>query len=587
MVERSQLIHTKLKTRIAILGGGPSALFLYKKLGESARKDIEVDIFEAKQELGSGMPYSTEGANKEHITNVSDNEIPEIVTSIEEWVQTLDDDYLRYFDIDKDRFNEYKVLPRLFFGHYLNAQFGLLLEKAEEVGIKTRVHFGARVIDVSDHEETGKAAVKIVGEAVEEFDKVVICTGHKWPDKHEKKVEGYYDSPYPPSKLRLELNHTIAIRGSSLTAIDAIRTLARSNGKFTKLPDGKTGFVASETSPDFRLILHSRNGLLPAVRFHLEEPLLSMDSLLSEAELDQNREENDGFLSLDYVFEKDFVDLFKDKQPDFYAKIKDLTLEEFVEKMMDRRERKEAFDLFREEYAEAQESIRNRESIHWKEMLAVLSFALNYPAKYFSAEDMQRLQRSLMPLISIVIAFVPQSSCEELLALNDAGRLEIISVGDDSEVVPEEKGGITYRFKDEQGEEQEVYYRTFIDCVGQPHLSYDAFPFKSMFENDTITPARLRFKSAESGEKELSEGNKKVKKGEDGHYYLIVSGVTINDEFQVVGKNRKPNERIYIMAVPYIGGYNPDYSGLDFCEEASDKIVDEVIRTICVETVVN
>jgi hypothetical protein len=27
------------------------------------------------------------------------------------------------------------------------------------------------------------------------------------------------------------------------------------------------------------------------------------------------------------------------------------------------------------------------------------------------------------------------------------------------------------------------------------------------------------------------------------------------------------------MAVPYIGGYNPDYSGLDFCEEASEKII--------------
>jgi len=32
-------------------------------------------------------------------------------------------------------------------------------------------------------------------------------------------------------------------------------------------------------------------------------------------------------------------------------------------------------------------------------MLAVLSFAMNHLAKYFSAEDMQRLQKVLMPLI--------------------------------------------------------------------------------------------------------------------------------------------------------------------------------------------
>jgi hypothetical protein len=311
-----------------------------------------------------------------------------------------------------------------------------------------------------------------------------------------------------------------------------------------------------------------------------------MDSLLTEDQLDQNREQNGGFLSLDYVFEKDFIDLFEEKQPEFYAKIKDMKLEDFVDAMMDSRERKDAFDLFREEYAEARESIRKRESIYWKEMLAVLSFALNYPAKYFSAEDMQRLQKSLMPLISIVIAFVPQSSCEELLALNDAGRLEIVNVGDDSEVVPEEDGGATYHYTDNDGQKQEVYYKTFVDCVGQPHLSYDEFPFKGMLKNDTICPARLQFKSEDEGKKQLDEGNKKVKREADGHFYLTVSGIAINDEFQVLGKNDKPNERIYIMAVPYIGGYNPDYSGLDFCEEASNKIVDEMMTTIGAEKVV-
>jgi hypothetical protein len=25
------------------------------------------------------------------------------------------------------------------------------------------------------------------------------------------------------------------------------------------------------------------------------------------------------------------------------------------------------------------------------------------------------------------------------------------------------------------------------------------------------------------------------------------------------------------MALPYIGGFNPDYSGLDFCEQASEN----------------
>jgi len=33
-----------------------------------------------------------------------------------------------------------------------------------------------------------------------------------------------------------------------------------------------------------------------------------------------------------------------------------------------------------------------------------------------------------------------------------------------------------------------------------------------------------------------------------------------------------------MMAVPYIGGYNPDYSGLDFSEAASAKIVNALLK---------
>ena len=47
----------------------------------------------------------------------------------------------------------------------------------------------------------------------------------------------------------------------------------------------------------------------------------------------------------------------------------------------------------------------------------------------------------------------------------------------------------------------------------------------------------------------------------------------INDYFQVVDSYGAVNNRIFVMAVPYIGGVNPDYSGLDFCEAASARII--------------
>lgn len=567
------------KKRIAIVGGGPSGLFMYKRLVESGRTDLEIDIFEQKHQLGAGMPYSEEGANVEHITNVSDNEIPHIVTSVEEWLPTLSKQVLDKFCIDLETFHEYRVFPRLLFGMYLSAQFDLLLDLAKKTGIVTNVHLNSNVTDIMDDPEHEEAGVETEGKDVLKFDTVIICTGHKWPVKYEGVIPGYFDSPYPPAKLKLKINHPIAIKGAALTAIDAIRTIARHNGTFKKGKNGQVSYHPAEEYPEFKMVMHSRNGLLPAVRFHLEDPHLSKKSLLSKQELMDNKDQNDGFLSLDFLFEKDFKEMFRGKDADFYEKIKDLKLEGFVDFIMDFREQIEPFQLFKAEYAEAEKSMQRKQSVYWKELLAVLSFAMNYPAKYLSAEDMLRLQKSLMPLISLVIAFVPQSSCEELLALHDAGRLDIIAVGHNSEVEPRSKGGIIYHYEDEEGLPQSDYYQTFVDCTGQPHLSYEAFPFKSLVNNTTVSPAHLKFRSEEEGRAALAEGDKKVEKTVNGDYYLKVPGITINDNFQVVDGYGAYNSRVYMMAVPYIGGYNPDYSGLDFCEEASASIIKSILKS--------
>lgn len=563
-----------MKKNIAIVGGGPGGLFLYKRLVETGGPDLNVTIFERKSMLGSGMPYSVEGANDEHVTNVSDNETPPIVNSIEDWLKTAPFALLERFNIDPAKFNEYKVLPRIIFGYYLASQFELLQELAAMKGISTTIRYQTNVVDVNYDAKDKKAIIETV-EGWSSFDYVILCNGHHWPVRYEGKVKGYYDAPYPPKKLELEINHTVAIRGSSLTAIDAIRTLARHNGDFIKDETGNLSYKIKAKNEKFRMVMHSRTGMLPAVRFHLEDSHLSNDSLLTRDQIDAHRNENDGFLSLDFVFENNFKAIFRDKDPEFYDRIKDFSIEQFVDHIMELRERLEPFQLLQAEYTQAEKSIKRKESIYWKEMLAVLSFAMNHPAKYLSAEDMQRLQKVLMPLISIVIAFVPQKSCSELLALHKAGVLDIVAVGSDSTVNPQNGGGILYNYTDENQIEQSNFYETFVDCIGQPHLSFEDFPFKSLIDQKAVSPARLRFQSIEAGRGAL-EGGLKVEQDIKGDYFLSVSGIAINDNFQIIDQYGAFNDHIYIMAVPYIGGLNPDYSGLDFCEAVSLIIVENI-----------
>lgn len=562
--------------RVAVLGAGPSGLFMFKRLVESEIKNLEISVFEAGDHLGKGMPYSKNGANEEHVTNVSDNEIPHIVSSIEEWLQTAPASLLEKFDISPERFNEYKVLPRLLFGEYLSAQFKLLIKQAEKKNIKLNICLGTTVLDVIDNPDRNKISV-ITNYGTERFNCAVVCTGHNWPLKYEGKIPRYYESPYPPSKLKQQINYPVAIKGASLTAIDAIRTLARMNGCFEKDKDGLLSYTVYKESEGFKIIMHSRNGLLPAVRFHLEDSHLSKDSVLSKEQLQENMRANDGFVSLDYLFDVNFKQPIKEENPAFYEKIKAMRLEEFVDMMMSMRESIDPFALLKAEYAEAEKSIKRKQSVYWKEMLAVLSFAMNYPAKHLCAEDMLRLQQVLMPLISIVIAFVPQSSCRELMALHDAGLLSLIPVGEKSTAEPRSQGGAVYHYHDEENNTTPVYYRMFVDCVGQPHLSIHDFPFKSLTEKGSISPARLKFRLNEEGRREMKNSNQHVEADADGTYFLKVPGIAIDDSFRAVDMYGAVNNRIYVMAVPYIGGYNPDYSGLDFGEAASERIIENMI----------
>lgn len=533
--------------KLAIIGGGPSSLYLLQALAVRGSKSTEISVFESSDELGAGFPYSSRGAGDEHVTNISANEIPALPQTLADWLAGIPDDELGRYGLSRHEFTGLKVLPRLLFGRYLQDQFARVTARCKHDGLRVTVRRRERVVDIRPAGEKFELALDDGTQETHHY--VVLATGHAFPQRREGREPGAFDSPYPPAKLTSIRNENVAIRGSSLTAIDAIRTLSRNNGRFVEAGRHKREFLPARGCEQFSIVMRSRHGIIPCVRIHFQDPELTRSTRVSEEQLADHIKENGGYLSLDYLYEEEFLRPLKERDPEFYEEVRTLTMEQFVERMLGMREQADPFALLEAEYQEAQRSIDAERPVHWKEMLASLSYAVNYPAKHLSAEDMLRLRRTLQPLISTVIAFLPQGSCEELLALHRAGRISL----EQSEAVD----GAPF----------------FIDCSGQPHLSFEQFPFEGLRRAKAVAPARLRFRSASEGEALLAQEVDGVRRGAPGEYTLDLPGVAVGDSFEALSPAGVPSRNLFIMAPALMSGHNPDYSGLDFCATAAQKIV--------------
>lgn len=559
---------------VALIGGGPAALFFFKHITAKKITPKKIIIFEQNPHLGMGMPYGASGAGKEHVANISANEIPKLVTDIEDFIIKNDlgnfGDYTTTGKINRDQ-----VVPRLILGKYLENQFKFLVKSAKNLGVEVEILLNTKVTDIQPVDEV---SYKIVTSAEEKFsaDVVVLSTGHQWIKSLEGQHVGWFDSPYPPSKFTQTTNFPVAVKGASLTAVDIIRTLSRLNGKFSSINEHQLEYTLNEDARDFKIDLYSLSGLLPALRFHSEDEAFSTDWKMSLKEIYEYKKTHGGFVDLDYVFNLNFKKVVEKKDPGFYSEIKDLTIEEFVEKMMKLRKELDSFELFKAEYTEAEKSIRRHQSITWKEALTSFSYAMNYPAKHFSAEDMLRLTKTLMPLISIVIAALPQSSYREIIALHDAKIISLSNVDAKSTVEPYKEEGAVYRFINGDGKQKELVYKMYVDATGQRAMNFNDLPFESLKDQGVVASGYLNFKSSEKAAELMNDGEKMIKKGSNDNFYLQVKGLSINDNFQALDSYGKVKENLYIMSVAYIGGLNPDYSGLDFCDTAAEIIADSL-----------
>ena len=588
-MNRSKHLH------LAIIGSGASSIYLLQHLLDEAEvlKDElkAISIFEKSRITGMGMPYSPLTTDRFNMANISSEELPNLPVTFGDWLRAQEPAVLKELDLEGKEISDSEVYSRLALGQYLNAQYKTIIAQLAEFGIAIHEHPGCEIIDVLDDPQAQTVTLATAGGASHHFDQLIIATGHHWAGE-DKPAAGYYASPWPISKLlpREGEHHNFAIGtlGASLSAFDVISSLAHRHGDFVE-ENGRMSFQPHPGTEEFKIIMHASQGMLPHLQFDQEEPFreiyrhIDREGLLALV--------NDkGFLRIETYFDKvcrpALLEAFeKDEMPEIvnllsYPKF---GLGEFVEKMTDKHDYSNAFEGMRFEMVEARESVLQHRPIHWKEVIDDLMYTLNFHAELMPAEDHLFLHAKVMPFLMNVIAAMPLPSGNTILALYDAGKLDLVSgkvtIADEQN----EDGMTTITVAGEQ-EESTMKYRMFIDCSGQKPLELEEYPFPSLVKGGSARKARARFEAPQEAPNSVPDSKKEHLFEDNGELLYHIGGVDIDGGYRLMDSDGRPSPRIHDIAFPHTSGIRPYSYGLQACSATSAILVKSWVEALRTQT---
>ncbi|TWU15824.1 FAD/NAD(P)-binding protein [Allorhodopirellula heiligendammensis] len=571
--------------RVAIVGSGPTALYLLKHIANSAsdfcKQITSIDVFEQDSRLGMGMPYSPRTTDHHNMCNISSKELPALETPFAAWLRSQDQATLREFGLSRDDINEDDTYSRLAMGQYFAAQFRAIVARLESAGIKMVEHAECRVVDiqVDPLQETYTVIADPNLEA--EFDTIVIASGHQF-DARDEPASGYYTSPWPIQKLLpadgQKLAFKIGTLGASLSAFDVISSLAHRHGTFQARAGGggkMIDYIPDDGCEALQFVMHSAEGWLPHLQYEQEEPFRELYRHVSQEDLESLRDES-GFLRLDTYFHEvcrpALIEAFqRDGRDDMASQLSqpDFGIEQFAEQMTSEHEYEDAFDGMRLELPAARRSVQEDFPIHWKEVFDDLMYALNFHADWMPAEDHIRFQSCVMPFLLNVIAAMPLRAARMLLALRTAGMLQLVPGY--AKVVSLEDGLTTVQVEGDGGNSTHQY-RMFVDCTGQGSLQIEQFPFPSLVESGTVRPARAPFADSSSPGKLPEHENSRVSV-DDGRPHYQTGGIDVDNCYRLINVDGLANSHAYDVAFPHTTGVRPYSYGLQACELTARLVV--------------
>lgn len=577
-------MNTKNPETLAMIGSGASVVFLLKHIQDNCARLSsiwqEITIFEKDSVVGMGMPYNPKTTNTYNLSNISSEEIPELKISFANWLKQEKPEVLKTWGVTQEEVSDKKVYSRLALGKYLSDQFKGIVCTIEQKGIEISIRTNTQVIDIKDIPRDNNVQLTTYTGNTFIFNKVLIATGHHWTKKDDL-VSAYFKSPWPIFKIlpksKTYYNFTIGILGASLSAVDVVTSLAHRHGIFIN-KDGQLKFNLEKDANNFKIVMHDANGWLPHLQYEQKEPLRKIYRHADRKSM-LDLIDNEGYLRLETYFDiicrpvlkKAFLanDLF-----DMVSSLSnpDFKLGDFIEKMSERHHYDNAFEGMRNEMLSAKKHLQEDTPIYWKEALDDLMFTLNWHAELLPAEDHLYFQVKVSPFLMNVISALPLDSAKILLALYDAGVLDLVA-GKITQITSEnEETKVTVAQKDTT---VSLTYKMFVECAGDKIINIENYPFQTLVNQNVVRAATANYANKKISSEALKSDVKIFKK--KGGFLRQLDGIDIDPSFRIINKNGKASNRIFDLTFTHLSGLRPYSYGLQACNATAAIFINAMI----------
>ncbi len=268
-----------------------------------------------------------------------------------------------------------------------------------------------------------------------EAEHVVIATGHTVEDDAAPGGT-YFDSPYPTSRLESIPAGKVAVLGTSLSAIDTVMTVAMCHGTFDDRND--TLRYVRKPFEALRLTMMSRSGILPEADFFCPIPYLPLSIFTEDAVAALIEAGSAGLLDRTMAL---FAQELVQADPAYASAVSSVLddADTFPPAYFAPREEADAFDWARSNLAEVMANRDAERVVEWRYAILRMHETFEAVVEHLDAADRKRFDAGMKKVFVDNYAAIPPLSVERLIAVHEAGVLDILKLGDDYEI--EEVGG--------------------------------------------------------------------------------------------------------------------------------------------------